>query len=160
MLEHPSFLNIIVTQFYKCQSLVNKFSLLSKTFIFRNTIKTEAAFLVDIYFVWEYIMNVLMDNSAQINKQLKEASHMIFQAEVIITPREGVLDTQGKAVEKTLTNLGYDGLDEVRVGRIVRMNLEASDADTARKSVESMCQDLLANDLIETYKISLKESCI
>lgn len=85
---------------------------------------------------------------------------MIFQAEVIITPREGVLDTQGKAVEKTLTNLGYDGLDEVRVGRIVRMNLEASDADTARKSVESMCQDLLANDLIETYKISLKESCI
>ena len=44
---------------------------------------------------------------------------MIFHAEAIITPREGVLDTQGKAVEKTLTHLGYKGLEEVRVGRIV-----------------------------------------
>ncbi len=84
---------------------------------------------------------------------------MIFQAEVIITPREGVLDTQGKAVEKTLTHLGYKGLNEVRVGRIVRIDLEAADTEAAKKSVESMCQDLLANDLIETFKISVKEIC-
>jgi len=82
---------------------------------------------------------------------------MIFKAEVIITPREGVLDTQGKAVEKTLTNLGYKGLDEVRVGRIVQMDLEALNAESALESLKSMCQDLLANDLIETYKISVKE---
>ena len=49
---------------------------------------------------------------------------MIFQAEVLITPREGVLDTQGKAVEKTLTHLGYKGVSEVRVGKIVRMQLK------------------------------------
>ena len=82
---------------------------------------------------------------------------MKFKAEVIIVPREGVLDTQGNAVEKTLTNLGYKGLDEVRVGRIVRMNMESSSAAEAKKSVESMCEDLLANELVETYKVSVEE---
>lgn len=83
---------------------------------------------------------------------------MIFHAEAVITPREGVLDTQGKAVEKTLTHLGYEGLSEVRVGRIVTMQLEAKDGDAAAEAVKNMCQDLLANDLIETYKISVREA--
>ena len=83
---------------------------------------------------------------------------MIFHAEAVITPREGVLDTQGKAVEKTLTHLGYEGLSEVRVGRIVTMRLEAKDGDSAAEAVKNMCQDLLANDLIETYKISVREA--
>ena len=83
---------------------------------------------------------------------------MIFKAEVVITPREGVLDTQGKAVEKTLTHLGYTGLNEVRVGRIVRTNMESTSAEEAKKSVESMCQDLLANELIETYAVSIEAS--
>lgn len=81
---------------------------------------------------------------------------MIFQAEVVIVPREGVLDTQGKAVEKTLTRLGYEGLQEVRVGRIVRIAMESENAEKARSAVENMCKDLLANDLIETYKITLE----
>lgn len=81
---------------------------------------------------------------------------MIFQAEVVIVPREGVLDTQGKAVEKTLSRLGYEGLEEVRVGRIVRIRMEAADAAAAEKSVESMCRDLLANELIETYRIEME----
>jgi len=81
---------------------------------------------------------------------------MKFQAEVIITPREGVLDTQGKAVEKTLINLGYKSVEEVRVGRIVKLQLESENSDYAQKSIESMCQDLLSNDLIETYKINLE----
>ena len=83
---------------------------------------------------------------------------MIFQAEVLITPREGVLDTQGKAVEKTLTHLGYKGLDEVRVGKIVTMKLEANTKQEAVKILESMCSDLLCNDLIETFSISVKET--
>ncbi len=83
---------------------------------------------------------------------------MIFHAEVIITPREGVLDTQGKAVEKTLTHLGYKGLEEVRVGRIVTMRIEADNSGAAAEAVKNMCQDLLANDLIETYKISVREA--
>ena len=81
---------------------------------------------------------------------------MIFHAEAIITPREGVLDTQGKAVEKTLTHLGYKGLEEVRVGRIVTMRIEAENSGAAAEAVKNMCQDLLANDLIETYKISVR----
>ena len=83
---------------------------------------------------------------------------MIFHAEAIITPREGVLDTQGKAVEKTLTHLGYKGLKEVRVGRIVTMRVEAENSGAAAEAVKNMCQDLLANDLIETYKISVREA--
>ena len=81
---------------------------------------------------------------------------MNFRAEVVITPREGVLDTQGKAVEKTLINLGFKGVSEVRVGRIVTMDLEAADEAAARETAESICQDLLANDLIETYKIIIE----
>lgn len=83
---------------------------------------------------------------------------MIFHAEAIITPREGVLDTQGKAVEKTLTNLGYKGLQDVRVGRIVTMSLTSESTEAAAETVKDMCQDLLANDLIETYKISIREA--
>ena len=83
---------------------------------------------------------------------------MIFHAEAIITPREGVIDTQGKAVEKTLTHLGYKGLEEVRVGRIVTMRIEAENSGAAAEAVKNMCQDLLANDLIETYKISVREA--
>ncbi|WP_300263099.1 phosphoribosylformylglycinamidine synthase subunit PurS [uncultured Cloacibacillus sp.] len=83
---------------------------------------------------------------------------MIFHAEAIITPREGVLDTQGKAVEKTLTHLGYKGLEEVRVGRIVTMRIEVENSGAAAEAVKNMCQDLLANDLIETYKISVREA--
>lgn len=83
---------------------------------------------------------------------------MIFHAEAIITPREGVLDTQGKAVEKTLAHLGYKGLQEVRVGRIVTMRIDADDSGAAAEAVKNMCQDLLANDLIETYKISVREA--
>lgn len=81
---------------------------------------------------------------------------MKFRAEAVITPREGVLDTQGKAVEKTLINLGFKGVSEVRVGRIVTMDMEAENEAGARKTAESICQDLLANDLIETYKIIIE----
>ena len=81
---------------------------------------------------------------------------MKFRAEAVITPREGVLDTQGKAVEKTLINLGFKGISEVRVGRIVTMDMEAENEAGARETAESICQDLLANDLIETYKIIIE----
>lgn len=81
---------------------------------------------------------------------------MKFRAEAVITPREGVLDTQGKAVEKTLINLGFKGVSEVRVGRIVTMDMEAENEAGARETAESICQDLLANDLIETYKIIIE----
>lgn len=82
---------------------------------------------------------------------------MFFNVEVLITPRDGVLDTQGKAVEKTLTHLGFKGIEEVRVGRIVSLQLTAENEEKANEQVTAMCQDLLANELIEKFEITLKE---
>jgi phosphoribosylformylglycinamidine synthase PurS subunit len=81
---------------------------------------------------------------------------MFFDAEIVITPREGVLDTQGKAVEKTLARLGYECIEEVRVGRVVKLKLDAESEDAVRESAKRMCADLLANDLVETYRISVE----
>ena len=83
---------------------------------------------------------------------------MSFYAEAIITPRAGVLDTQGKAVEKTLGRLGYENAGNVRVGRIVTMTVKANEKSEAAEYVKSMCGDLLANDLIETYTVTVREA--
>ena len=82
---------------------------------------------------------------------------MKFHAEAVITPRAGVLDTQGKAVEKTLGHLGY-AASNVRIGRIVNMDVEAADKEAAVAAVKEMCQDVLANELIETFNINLQEA--
>ena len=83
---------------------------------------------------------------------------MIHHVTVLVFLKEGVLDTQGKAVEKTLTHLGYKGLSEVRVGKIVRLRLEAAGEKEAVTTLESICSDLLCNDLIETFDISVREA--
>lgn len=82
---------------------------------------------------------------------------MLFNVEVIITPKDGVLDTQGKAVEKTLVHLGFTNVSEVRVGRIVTLTVNAENEEMARDDVSNMCEDLLANELIEKFDITLKE---
>jgi len=68
---------------------------------------------------------------------------------VLIRPREGILDAQGKAVERALPALGFDGVGEVRVGRLVE--LEADDPER----IDELCQKLLANPLIEDYEIEI-----
>lgn len=70
-----------------------------------------------------------------------------MKARVLIRPKEGILDPQGKAVEKSLPALGFDGIDNVRVGRLVE--LEADDP----AQLESLCEKLLANPLIEDFEI-------
>jgi phosphoribosylformylglycinamidine synthase subunit PurS len=69
------------------------------------------------------------------------------KARVLIRPKEGILDPQGKAVERALPALGFDGVSHVRIGRLVE--LETDDAD----SLGEMCEKLLANPLIEDYEI-------
>jgi phosphoribosylformylglycinamidine synthase len=69
------------------------------------------------------------------------------KARVLIRPKEGILDPQGKAVERALPALGFDGVSGVRVGRLVE--LETDDAD----SLPDLCEKLLANPLIEDYEI-------
>ena len=68
---------------------------------------------------------------------------------VLIRPREGILDAQGKAVGRALPALGFDGVGEVRVGRLVE--LETDDPDR----IDELCQKLLANPLIEDYEIEI-----
>jgi phosphoribosylformylglycinamidine synthase len=69
------------------------------------------------------------------------------KARVLIRPKEGILDPQGKAVERALPALGFDGVTHVRVGRMVE--LEADDAS----ALPELCEKLLANPLIEDYEI-------
>jgi phosphoribosylformylglycinamidine synthase subunit PurS len=73
---------------------------------------------------------------------------------VLVRPKEGILDPQGEAVEGALRKLGYLVRD-VRVGRVVDLDLDWPRVDEARSQVEEMCKKLLANPLIESYEISL-----
>lgn len=82
---------------------------------------------------------------------------MSFHAEIIITLKEGVLDTAGKAVSLSLRHLGHQGIRELRIGRVVHVNLDIPEEKAARATVETMCSDLLVNDLIEEYRYSLEK---
>lgn len=83
---------------------------------------------------------------------------MVFNARVLVYLKEGVLDTQGKAVEKSLHHLGYEGLKEVRVGRYIQISLEATDREDAMNRVDGMCRDLLVNGIIEDYSAEVEEA--
>jgi phosphoribosylformylglycinamidine synthase len=78
------------------------------------------------------------------------------KATVLVRPKDGILDPQGKAVEDSLKHLGFT-VDGARVGRLVDLEVEASDPEQARAEVERMCAELLANPLIESYEIELEE---
>ena len=75
-----------------------------------------------------------------------------MKAKVLIRPKDGILDPQGKAVERSLPALGFEGISEVRVGRLVE--LEVDDPG----QLDSLCEKLLANPLIEDYEIVLDEA--
>lgn len=77
-----------------------------------------------------------------------------MRATVLVRPKPGILDPQGQAVEASLRHLGFE-VGETRVGRLVELDVTAGDATEARSQVERMCQQLLANPLIESYEIEL-----
>lgn len=81
---------------------------------------------------------------------------MKFHSEVLVYLKDGILDTQGKAVAKSLTRLGYNE-PSVRVGKYIQIDLEASSEVEARKDIEAMCKDLLVNDIIEDYSAKVEE---
>jgi phosphoribosylformylglycinamidine synthase subunit PurS len=72
---------------------------------------------------------------------------------VNVTPKPGILDPQGRAVEGSLGHLGIEGVRAVRVGRRVELTVEAADESAARAVVERLASELLANPLIESYAI-------
>jgi phosphoribosylformylglycinamidine synthase len=71
--------------------------------------------------------------------------------------KEGVLDPQGKAVSHALAALGFKGVNEVRQGKYIELDLDEKNPDKARQSAEAMCRQLLANTVIETYAIEITE---
>jgi phosphoribosylformylglycinamidine synthase subunit PurS len=75
---------------------------------------------------------------------------------VLVRPKQGILDPQGQAVESSLRQLGFS-VGEARIGRVVDLDVDAADATAARAEVERMCEQLLANPLIESYEIELAE---
>ena len=77
-----------------------------------------------------------------------------MRATVLVRPKEGILDPQGQAVENSLRQLGF-AVGGARVGRVVDLEVEANDPAQARAEVRRMCEELLANPLIESYEIEL-----
>ncbi|WP_029011595.1 phosphoribosylformylglycinamidine synthase subunit PurS [Niveispirillum irakense] len=78
-----------------------------------------------------------------------------MKAKVIVTLKNGVLDPQGKAIGHALTNLGFDGVGEVRQGKLIELEVAETDPVKAKAQIEEMCRKLLANTVIENYSIEL-----
>ena len=78
-----------------------------------------------------------------------------MKAKIHVTLKQGVLDPQGKAVQHALGSLGFDGVEDVRQGKFIELELSETDPSKARASLEEMCKQLLANTVIENYSIEL-----
>ncbi len=78
-----------------------------------------------------------------------------MKARVQVMLKDGVLDPQGEAVRRALGSLGFGGVSGVRQGKVIELDLESTDADAARDEVTRMCEQLLANTVIERYEIEI-----
>ncbi|AFY59486.1 phosphoribosylformylglycinamidine synthase subunit PurS [Synechococcus sp. PCC 6312] len=80
-----------------------------------------------------------------------------FQAKVYVTLRPSVLDPAGVAVQAGIHHLGYSGVEQVRIGKFIELSLAATDAAQAQAQLETICDQLLANPVIEVYRFELVE---
>jgi phosphoribosylformylglycinamidine synthase PurS subunit len=78
------------------------------------------------------------------------------RATVLVRPKAGILDPQGEAVQSSLRHLGF-AVGDARVGRVIDLEVDEGDVERARERVDAMCRQLLANPLIESYEIELRE---
>jgi phosphoribosylformylglycinamidine synthase len=78
-----------------------------------------------------------------------------MKARITITLKSGVLDPQGKAIEGALTGLGFSGVENVRQGKYIELDLAETDRVRAEQAVKAMCDRLLANTVIENYRIDI-----
>jgi len=76
-----------------------------------------------------------------------------MKIKVIVTLKNGVLDPQGKAIQQTLNGMNFSNVEEVRQGKFFEINVNDKDENKAKSQVEEMCKKLLANLVIEDYKI-------
>ena len=80
-----------------------------------------------------------------------------MKAKVHVTLKQGVLDPQGKAVQHALGALGFDGVKDVRQGKFIELELTETDPDKAGAEVEAMCRKLLANMVIEDFRVDIQK---
>ncbi|MBI1981635.1 MAG: phosphoribosylformylglycinamidine synthase subunit PurS [Methylocystis sp.] len=78
-----------------------------------------------------------------------------MKARVVVTLKSGILDPQGKAIEGALKSLGVEGVASVRQGKVFDIELAGADAKLARAQLQTACEKLLANTVIENYKIDV-----
>ncbi|HCF28621.1 MAG TPA: phosphoribosylformylglycinamidine synthase subunit PurS [Cyanobacteria bacterium UBA11049] len=80
-----------------------------------------------------------------------------YRATIYVTLRPSVLDPAGTAVQSGLSHLGYDNVEQVRIGKYIELTLIADDEKTAQEQVDRICDRVLANPVIENYRFDLKE---
>jgi len=78
-----------------------------------------------------------------------------MKARVTVMPKAGVLDPQGKAIGHALESLGFAGIGEVRAGKVIELDLAETDPERARQAAEEMARRLLANTVIESFRVEL-----
>lgn len=78
-----------------------------------------------------------------------------MKARVTVMPKAGVLDPEGKAIGHALASLGFGGVGEVRAGKVIELELAETDAAKAREAAEEMARRLLANTVIESFRVEL-----
>ncbi len=78
-----------------------------------------------------------------------------YRIEVRVKPRPGLLDPQGKAIHHSLNSLGWEGVNDVSVGKAIYIDIDADSADNALATVEVMCRKLLANPVTEDFEVSV-----
>ena len=78
-----------------------------------------------------------------------------MQVKVFVTPRGGILDPQGKAVEHALKSLGFKSVTGVRIGKYILLDIDAASAEEARAAAQKMCEQLLANPIIEDFRFEV-----
>lgn len=83
-----------------------------------------------------------------------------YQARIYVTLRPSVLDPAGTAVQSGLKHMGYETVEQVRIGKYIELTLVADDEDTAHQQVDRMCDQLLANPVIENYRFDLVEVAV
>jgi len=81
----------------------------------------------------------------------------MFKATITVTLRPSILDPQGKASQHALSELGFDAVSQVRIGKHIEMEISAETADEAKSVAEQACQQLLANSVMEDYHVVVNE---
>ncbi len=83
-----------------------------------------------------------------------------YQARIYVTLRPSVLDPAGVAVESGMKQLGYENVEQVRIGKYIELMITAANEDKAREQLDSICDKLLANPVIENYRFDLVEVAV